>query len=424
MAKTKTKKPKKTAKQKWAIFGKIVMWIVIVIAVIAAIIATMNAISVKSTNNFISTIKAVEYDNQLKPAVDEKDGYYTFTTDDDFKVVQLSDVHIGAGFMSTKKDIMAANAVEAMVRAEKPDLVVVTGDIGYPVPFQSGTLNNKNAAKIFANLMEKMGVYWCLTYGNHDTEAYSFFNRADISKIYSNKEKYPHCLFQSGPEDVDGYGNYPIKVKNSAGKITQVFFMIDSHSYTDGDYFGALWKYDCIHKNQIDWYEKNVKAFTEENGGEVPKSMMFFHIPIQEMQTAYYEYRDNGFKDTDRVKYVYGKTGESGKVVYASDKNEGMFDKIKELGSTKGVFFGHDHTNNISFMYDGIQLGYSYTVDYLAYMGIYQYGVQRGCAVMEVHPDGTYDRTLENYYQEKYKPINEKEKVTMKDYHSDLVSRE
>lgn len=424
MAKTKTKKPKKTAKQKWAIFGKIVMWIVIVIAVIAAIIATMNAISVKSTNNFISTIKAVEYDNQLKPAVDEKDGYYTFTTDDDFKVVQLSDVHIGAGFMSTKKDIMAANAVEAMVRAEKPDLVVVTGDIGYPVPFQSGTLNNKNAAKIFANLMEKMGVYWCLTYGNHDTEAYSFFNRADISKVYGNKEKYPHCLFQTGPEDVDGYGNYPIKVKNSAGKISQVFFMIDSHSYTDGDYFGALWKYDCIHKNQIDWYEKNVKAFTEENSGEVPKSMMFFHIPIQEMQTAYYEYRDNGFKDTDRVKYVYGKTGESGKVVYASDKNEGMFDKIKELGSTKGVFFGHDHTNNISFMYDGIQLGYSYTVDYLAYMGINKYGLQRGCAVMEVHPDGTYDRTLENYYQDKYKSINKKEKVTMKDYHSDLVSRE
>ena len=120
MAKTKTKKPKKTAKQKWAIFGKVIMWIVIVIAIIAAVIATMNAISVKSTNNFISTINAVEYDNQLKPAVDEKDGYYTFTTDEDFKVVQLSDVHIGAGFMSTKKDIMAANAVEAMVRAEKP----------------------------------------------------------------------------------------------------------------------------------------------------------------------------------------------------------------------------------------------------------------------------------------------------------------
>lgn len=420
----KTKKPKKTAKQRWAIFGKVILGILIVIAIIAAVIATMNIISVKSINNFISTVSTVEYENQLKPTTDEKDGYYTFTTDNDFKVVQLSDVHIGAGFLSSKKDMMAVNAVEAMVKAEKPDLVVITGDIGYPVPYQSGTLNNKNAAKIFANLMEQMGVYWCLTYGNHDTEAYSYFDRADISAVYGNKEKYPHCLFQSGPEDVDGYGNYAVKVKNTAGKITQAIFMVDSHSYTDGDYFGALWKYDCIHKSQINWYEKNVNAFTEENNGEVPKSIMFFHIPLQEVQKAYYEYRDNDFKDTDRVKFMYGKAGETGKVVYASDKNEGMFDKIKELGSTKGVFFGHDHTNSFSLMYDGIQLGYTYTVDYLAYFGIAQYGLQRGCSVMEIHPDGTYDRTLENYYQDKYQSINKKEKVKMEDYHSDLVSRE
>lgn len=86
---------------------------------------------------------------KLKPTTDEKDGYYTFTTDKDFKVVQLSDVHIGAGFLSSKKDMMAVNAVEAMVKAEKPDLVVVTGDIGFPVPYQSGTLNNKKRRKDF-----------------------------------------------------------------------------------------------------------------------------------------------------------------------------------------------------------------------------------------------------------------------------------
>ena len=34
---------------------------------------------------------------------------------------------------------MALNAVAAMVTAEKPDLVIVTGDIAYPVPFQAGT---------------------------------------------------------------------------------------------------------------------------------------------------------------------------------------------------------------------------------------------------------------------------------------------
>ena len=211
-----TTKVKKTAKQKWGIFLKVILGIVIVIAILAAVIAAMNIASVKSSNKLIASISAIEYENQLKPEIDEKDGYYTFTTDNDLKVVQLSDIHIGAGFMSTKKDAMAINAVEAMVSAEKPDLVIVTGDIGYPVPFQAGTFNNKNAAKIFANLMEKMEVYWCLTYGNHDTEAYSYFDRSDISKVYGDRDKYPHCLFQEGPDDVDGYGNYVIKVKDEA----------------------------------------------------------------------------------------------------------------------------------------------------------------------------------------------------------------
>ena len=118
-----TTKVKKTAKQKWGIFLKVILGIVIVIAIFAAVIAAMNIASVKSSNKLIASISAIEYKNQLKPEIDETDGYYTFTTDNDLKVVQLSDIHIGAGFMSTKKDAMAINAVEAMVSAEKPDLV-------------------------------------------------------------------------------------------------------------------------------------------------------------------------------------------------------------------------------------------------------------------------------------------------------------
>lgn len=412
-------KEKKTKKQKGKIFLKVLLGIVIAILAIALIVVIMNAISVKSSNNFISTVKPVEYESQLEPQQDTENLCSYFITDEDFKVLQLTDVHIGAGFLSAKKDSMAINAVEAMVRAEKPDLVIVTGDIGYPVPYQAGTLNNKNAATIFANLMENMGVYWCPTFGNHDTEAYSYFDRESISRVYNNKEKYPHCLFQVGPEDVDGYGNYVVKVKKTTGEVTQAFFMIDSHSYTDNDYFGALWKYDCVHKSQIDWYENQVKAMTEENGGVTPKSLMFFHIPIKEMQTAYYEYRDNGNKNTDRVQFVSGNIGETGKVVYASDHNEGLFDTIKALNSTQGIFFGHDHTNSFALIYDGIYMSYSYSVDYLAYFGIAQYGVQRGCNVITVKPDGTFDNHLENYYQDKYQTINQKEKVKMITYKSD-----
>ena len=52
------------------------------------------------------------------------------------KVIQLSDVHLG-GWMSINKDRMSLNAVAAMITAEKPDFVIVTGDIAYPVPFHA-----------------------------------------------------------------------------------------------------------------------------------------------------------------------------------------------------------------------------------------------------------------------------------------------
>lgn len=59
---------------------------------------------------------------------------------------------------------------------------------------------------------------------------------------------------------------------------------------------GLTWNYDCIHENQVDWYAQELGRITAQNGGVQPKSLAFFHMPLQEMQTAYYEYRDNGFR--------------------------------------------------------------------------------------------------------------------------------
>lgn len=418
----KKNKVKKTAKQKVKNALKVILSIVLTIAVLFGIATCVNIVGVKSNANFVSeNIKKLEYENQYLPVLDEN-GNYTFTTktdDSDFKVMQLTDIHIGGGFMSIRKDNMALNAVAAMISAEKPDLVVVTGDVAYPVPFQAGTINNKRPAILFADLMEKLGVYWCVTFGNHDTEAYSFFDREAISHIYSNSEKYPHCLFKAGPDDVDGFGNSIINIKTPSGKIIQSLYMLDSHSYTDNDYFGIMWKYDCVHKNQIEWYKNSVAQLTEDNNGITPKSIMFMHIPVRELRDAYYEYRDNGFKDTENTKFLGGKAGESKAVVYSSDKNNGLFDACLESGSTQAMFFGHDHLNNFSLDYKGIQLGYAFSVDYLAYSGISKYGAQRGCSLITIKPDGSFERTNENYYQDKYTTVNPKETVSMGEFKSE-----
>lgn len=396
---------------------KIIISLVLIVAIVFGCLAVVNVVGVKANSKFINSIEPVSYENQLEPTLDEN-GRYTFVTDKEFKILQLSDIHIGAGFMSIKKDNMAINAVAAMITEEKPDLVVVTGDITFPVPTRAGTFNNKENAKLFASLMEQLGVYWCAALGNHDSESYAYFSRQAVGELYESGD-YPHCLFQCGDESIDGVGNYTINIKNSNGEITQSLIMLDSHSYIKGNIPGVDWKYDCIHENQIAWYENEIKELTAENNGVTPKSLAFFHIPIQEMQTAYYEYRDNDFTDTEDVKYYYGETGEIDIVVYPSEKNYGFFDKAAELGSTQGMFFGHDHLNNISLEYKGIRLSYGYTIDYLAYKDIKNYGSQRGCTVITVMPDGNFDSYTENYYQDKYQPVNAKEQVSMEPYYSE-----
>ena len=417
--------------------------VVLVLAIFFISVAIANPVGVKALLKQASSFTKVDYVNaetgvneQLVPLKDA-DGYWTFTTDEEFKVLQFTDVHIGGGCFSQEKDMWAMNAVATMIRAEKPDLVVVTGDIAYPVPFQAGTFNNLSATKIFANLMEALGVYWTFAFGNHDTEAYSMYTRKDICEYYEAEiagGNFKYCLFERGAiaNESNGYGNNIIKVKKpdiknedensvTKGEITQAIVTFDSHSYIEGDYFGMAWKYDNIHKEQVDWYAAEMQKLQQanvDNGYENKpvKNLAFFHIPLVEYREAWAEImehngdrKDNQIESTANVEYHYGVRGESdGKK--NGQRTYGVFcglheDDLFELGfdnGLQGTFCGHDHYNNFSVSYtkDGktIRLTYGMSVDYLAYPGIYKEHLQRGCTVIEVRPDGSFDTAPKNYY--------------------------
>lgn len=405
-----------------------------VMILLCAIGGLVNVIGDKAHLKSLDNVSAVEYSNQLIPEKDA-DGVWTFTTDNDFRVMQLSDVHIGNGWMSTSKDTMALNAVATMITAEKPDLVIITGDLVYPVPFQAGTFDNMKSAVLVATLMENLGVYWLPVFGNHDTESYSKYTREDISKLYAD-EKWSYCLFENNSyDDVDGFCNQVVNVKNSKGLITQSFYTFDTHSYVDNDYLGLFWKYDNIHENQVNWYKQNVEKYNKHNVDlinandwedkedllntySVVKSLAFWHVPNTEYLDAWNEYVDAGYKDTENVKYHYGVVGESGKMVYSGVYEDGIFETMQTLGSTKGIFCGHDHLNNFSIEYKGIRLTYGFSIDYLAYSGISKLGSQRGCTMITVKPDGSFECVAENYYQEKY-ATDTREPVTMQELGSE-----
>lgn len=372
----------------------------IILAIIVCFILIVSLVSVIGNNanmKYARSLSKVEQDDPLDaPYIDEETGYYTFTSDREFKILQLTDVHIGGGAFSLRKDIMAINAVYDLIAYTKPDLVIVTGDMAYPVPFSSGSFNNMAPTKTFAETMEAIGVYWAVVFGNHDSEVYSYYDREQISDYYSRPE-LKYCLYQEGPEDVDGYGNYFINVKNSAGIITQSLVLFDSHAYAKGFFRD----YDNIHPNQITWYENEITRLdniNKSNGAtETLKSLAFFHIPLVECKDAYFEWYNNGEKDTENVKYVYGIAGESGNVVYSGIGEDELFETMLKLGSTKGVFTGHDHYNNFSLYYNGgegddyIRLTYGMSIDYLAYFGIAKETAQRGGTVIEVGTDGSFD---------------------------------
>ena len=403
---------------------------VILIACIGLTIG--NKVSEASMNEYIDTFGKVEYESQLTPSVDAY-GNFVFTTDGDFKIMQITDAHIGGGCLSRGDDKKAINAIAAMIAAEKPDLVVSTGDMASAYP-NSGTLNNKYAHNYFIRLMENLGVYWTVALGNHDSEIYNSQTREEVGAMYDHA-KHEYGLFSAGPSDVDGVGNHVIVVKNTDGIVTQLVVMIDTHAYTEDDPMGLNWDYDYVKESQIEWYRDVVNTYTAHNKSELPyiaedelpcpkseletpKSLAFFHIPLLEVRDAYWEYVNNSCQNTADCVFVKGNPGEKDPVVFPAETKTALFDTMVELGSTQGMFYGHDHLNNFVMEYKGIIMSYGYSIDYFAYGGIDRYGYQRGCQMITVHPDGSFEITHENYYQDKYVPLYEKEDVNMsKDHH-------
>mgnify|MGYP004645746773 FL=1 len=110
-------------------------------------------------------------------------------------------------------------------------------------------------------------------------------------------------------------------------------------------------------------------------------------MPLQEYESAYNLYKDG----STEVKYYYGEIGEKDEEICCSKYKSKLFDTAVKLGSTKGIFVGHDHYNNISMEYKNIRLTYGMSIDYLAMLGISEKTKQRGGTLITLHSDSTID---------------------------------
>lgn len=299
-----------------------------------------------------------------------------------FRILQLTDIHIGGGIFSKKKDKMALLAVKKVVSASNADFVVVTGDIAYPFWINGGSHNNSKPCKMFASLMKELNIPWTMVFGNHDSEAFAKYNKEKLGDLYSS---FDNCYFEKGPNNITGVGNYMIKLNNPNGELNTALMFIDSNAYLSWHFFSG---FDVIHDDQIEWYKNTIN---EISTNEKVNSLAFFHIPPKEFKEAW----DKCYQGSEEVKYHLGFVQEKDNYFgYPKTKEGNFFKEMVAFKSCKGMFMGHDHLNTVSLDYQGIRLTYGMSIDYLAYPKISKKLTQRGGTIIDINDDGTFDVSL------------------------------
>ena len=251
-----------------------------------------------------------------------------FNVDGQLKIVQFTDVHYKYDDQANSQ--IAIDRMHEVLDAEKPDLVMFTGDI----------IVSNEALKgldIVLDLCENRDIPYALVFGNHDDE----YDRTRV-ELYDHIANKKNSLMPIREKDVAP--DYVIKVKssNDKEKNAAVLYCIDSHAYTK---IKSVPGYDWIKFDQIGWYRKLSEMFTKENNDTPLPALAFFHIPLP-------EYLDAVLEQKNRM------IGTRGETVSCATTNSGMFTSIKECGDVMGVFVGHDHDNDYAVIYKEVLLAF------------------------------------------------------------------
>lgn len=250
-----------------------------------------------------------------------------FGEDKKFKIVQFTDVHWIADSLAFEE---AGERMNEVLDAEKPDLVIYTGDVIYGKPADKGMRRALEPTI-------KRGIPFAVTFGNHDDEV-----GMSRKELYEFIKDMPGNL-TSTVEGLSGVTNFILPVKASEGsKDAAVLYVFDSHSYST---LKGIKGYDWIKHDQVQWYMNESKKYTEANGGTPLTALSFFHIPLPEYHEAV-QNESSFFLGTRKEKAC------------APEINTGLFAAMKEAGDVLGVFVGHDHVNDYAVSWKGIMLCY------------------------------------------------------------------
>lgn len=254
---------------------------------------------------------------------------FSFNNKGEFKIVQFTDTHF---YLGGKQSQDVVDNINYIMKTEKPDLLVLTGDI-----VTGG--NRLESWDSITALLERYNTPYAITFGNHDDEG-----EESRKELYEHLKKKEHAILmdkQNGK--VSGTANYVLEITNNKSNSEKLLYCMDSRSYSTAKDKGVD-GYGWFDRSQINWFAETNTTLLEKNQGA--EALFFFHIPLPEYKEAF----DHGeFRQGVRMEEEC-----SPKI------NTGMFAEMVQQGNVKGMFVGHDHSNNYAAQLYGIAFCYGY----------------------------------------------------------------
>lgn len=261
-------------------------------------------------------------------------------TDDDFKILLFTDTQLWTDLSENSR---CYKQMDALVEQTQPDLIVTLGD-------NLSAFASRFSIYNFVNKMDSYKIPWAPIFGNHDDEI-------PVNSLNWQGDRFmksQYCLFQKGPSNLYGCGNYVVNITENGAPV-YTLFLLDNGRYMEYD--NGETKEVYMGYEQIAWYEWNVNGIAAAAGETVP-SMVFTHFAPPQFKEAVEQY---GVLDEETGVYTIPQEYGSGVCAYlpgCAPVDSGFFDKCKALGSTRYMFCGHDHENNAQVTFEGITMKY------------------------------------------------------------------
>ena len=252
-----------------------------------------------------------------------------FNKNGEFKIIQFTDMHYEHANPKSDTTLML---IPIVLDAEKPDMVVFSGDIV--------TASAKGWDDITKFVIERE-IPFAVTLGNHDHE--HGVTREDIADIVT---AYPYNLNTTANNLGGRVLNdvFPVYHSDRDLNVGALIYSFDSGAYSTID---GVKGYGWLTTEQINWYKKQSIHYTIQNNMVPLPALAYFHIPLPEYRTA--------FDDEKNVRYGVRKEDEC-----PSELNSGMFLAMREMRDVMGTFVGHDHVNDYIVDYYDIALAYGH----------------------------------------------------------------